>query len=80
MRTRHRRKVLKTLEAIYGIPADEPVVQLFVPEGGQWGEVRCRHGRLEIELFAPEGQRSWVVDAEELVRVIDLAKGKLVAM
>jgi hypothetical protein len=68
---------LKTLEAIYGAPGEEPVVQLFVPDGGQWGEVRHRAGRLELELFAPQGQSSWVVDAEELLHVIGLAKGKL---
>jgi len=69
---------LNTIEAIFGVPGDEPVVQLFVPDGGQWGEVRCRAGRLEVELFAPQGQSSWVVDAEELLRVIGLAKSKLV--
>jgi hypothetical protein len=69
---------LKTLEASYGLPGDEPVVQLFLPDAGQWGEVRYRSGRLEVELFAPAGQSSWVVDAEELVRVIDMARQRLV--
>jgi hypothetical protein len=69
---------LKTLEAIYGVPGDEPVVQLFLPDGGQWGEMRYRAGRLEVEFFAPAGQSSWVVDAEELARVIGVAGRRLV--
>lgn len=68
---------LRTIEAIYGVPGEEPVVQLFVPDGGQWGEVRHRAGRLQIELFAPAGQSSWVVDADELVRAIGLARQQL---
>ena len=68
---------LKTLEAIYGVPGEEPVVQLFLPGAGQWGEVRWRSGRLEVELFAPEGQSSWVVDADELVRALGLARERL---
>ena len=70
---------MKTIEAIYSVPGEEPVVQLFVPDGGQWGEVRYRAGRLQLELFAPQGQSSWVVDTEELLHVIGLAKGKLVS-
>jgi hypothetical protein len=69
---------LKTVEAIYCVPGDEPVVQLFVPDGGQWGEVRYRAGRLELELFAPKGESSWVVDADELRNAISLAMDKLV--
>ncbi|MBL8866533.1 MAG: hypothetical protein KF873_07520 [Gemmataceae bacterium] len=69
---------MKTIEAIYGVPGDEPVVQLFVPDGIQWGEVRYRGGRLEIELFASQGQSSSVVDADELLHIIGLAKEKLV--
>jgi hypothetical protein len=68
---------LKTVEAIYCVPGDRPVVQLFVP-GGQWGELRYRAGRLELELFAPEGQSWLAVDVEELLHVIALAKDKLV--
>ena len=71
---------LKTLEAIYCVLGDEPVVQLFVPDGGQWGEIRYRASRLELELFAPQDQSTWVVDAEELLHVIDLAKTKLVEL
>jgi hypothetical protein len=66
---------VKTIEAMYCVPREEPVVQLFVPAtGGQWGEIRCRGGRLELELFALPGQQSWTVDAGELVDVIARAK------
>ena len=69
---------MKTIEAIYCIPDNEPIVQLFLPDGGQWGEIRHRSGRLEIEMFAPQDNPMWVVDADQLVRVIGLAKEKLI--
>jgi hypothetical protein len=68
---------MKTLEALYGVPGEEPVVQLFVPDGGQFGEVRRRNERLEVELWTPDGLASYVVDAEELVHVITRATAEL---
>ena len=68
---------MRTIEAIYGVPDEEPVVQLFVPNGGQWGEVRNRDGQLEVELFAPSGQSSWVIAVDELIHALSLAKQRL---
>ena len=68
---------MKSVEAIYCVPDEEPVVQLFLPDGGQWGEVRRRAGRLEVEMFPPSGQSSWTVDADELVHVMGLARQRL---
>lgn len=68
---------MKSVEAIYCVPDEEPVVQLFHPNGGQWGEIRRRAARLEIEMFPPSGQSSWTVDADELAHVIDLARQRL---
>lgn len=69
---------MTTLEAIYGVPDDEPVVQLFVPAGGQCGEIRWRGSRLEITLWPPGGQSPWTVDAAELGHAIDEARRVLI--
>ena len=63
---------------MYAVPDDEPLGQLFLPDGGQWGEIRRHAAGLQIELFAPQGQTNWVVDVEDLLQVISIAKQKLI--
>lgn len=47
----------RTLEALVASPPerDELVVQLFVREGAQWGELFREGGRHVLELYAPGG-------------------------
>lgn len=69
----------KMIEALVASPPerDELVVQLFLKDGGQWGEIFREDSRWWIELYQqPDGQ-SWRLDADEVLKVIDLSLQEL---
>ena len=73
----------KMIEAILASPPerDELVVQLFLKDGGQWGEIFRENHRWWIELFQQPAGQALRLDLEEVRRVIDLSlqelKGRL---
>lgn len=70
----------KTIEAIYGVPDDVPVVQLFVAGNGrQIGEISVVGGKLVLELFNRDDGQSSSLSVDELQHVIGLARERLLA-
>jgi hypothetical protein len=69
----------KKIEAILGSPPnrDELVVQLFLKDGGQWGEIYREHGRWLLELYPQHDGQPWRLDLEEARKVIDLSLHEL---
>ena len=51
----------KMIEAIVASPPerDELVVQLFLKDGGQWGEIFREEGRWWIELYQRSDGQPW---------------------
>ena len=71
---------MKTLEAILASPPerDSLVVQLFVRDGGQWGEVFLEEGLFKIDLYPnSRGNNEWRLDLNEVLHVLQLAKDEL---
>ena len=69
----------KTIEAMIASPPEreELVVQLFVKDGGQWGEIFREGGRWWMELYArPDGQ-PWRFDLEEARTAVDVSLQEL---
>jgi hypothetical protein len=69
----------KTLEAIVASPSerDDLVVQLFVKDGGQWGEIIYDEKKLKLELYTQESGDPWILDLEEVENLFILAKEEL---
>jgi hypothetical protein len=67
------------IEVFVGNPPEKEkmVAQLFVKNGGQWGEIDQENGPLEIEIYGPDG-RVLRFRVDELEHVIKLVKGRLV--
>lgn len=67
------------IEAIVGSPPEKQklVVQLFVKDGGQWGEIDQETGELEIEIYARPDGKTFRFRLEDLEKVIALAKERL---
>ena len=71
----------KTLEAFIASPPerDDLVVQLFVKDQGQWGEMIFHNGKLIIELYPREDGEPWQLDLNEVQHVLQKGKKELVA-
>ena len=70
----------KTIEAIYGVPNETPVVQVFVAGSGpQIGEISVVDGNLVFELFSRADGQSSSVSVDELLFVLRLARERLLA-
>lgn len=70
---------VKTLEAFLSSPAEREalVVQLFLRDGGQWGEIFKDKGKYWLELYEqPQGQ-PWLLDFEEVLKILQLSIVKL---
>lgn len=65
----------KTIEAIVASPPerDELVVQLFVKDDGQWGEIFREGGRWWLELYPRTDGQLWRLNLEEARTVINLS-------
>ena len=63
----------KTLEAYIASPPerDELVVQLFVKDGGQWGEIFRQESTYKLELYPSTSAQPWVFDVEEVQAVLE---------
>jgi Uma2 family endonuclease len=65
----------RSIEAVYGVPEETPLVMLFERGSGpQFGEIRYVERTLMIELFA---ERTVLVPAHEIAKVIQLARETL---
>ena len=71
--------MIDKIEAVIGSPLEHKglVVQLFVRDGGQWGEIDQDAGELEIEIYSHPAARPWRFNIEELEKVLTLAKERL---
>jgi hypothetical protein len=69
----------KTIEAMIASPPerDELVVQLFVKDGGQWGEIFREEGHWWLELYPRADGQAWRLDLEEARYVMDLSLKEL---
>jgi hypothetical protein len=69
----------KTIDAIIASPPEreELVIQLFVKNGGQWGEIFRDHGQWLLELYPRPDRQPWVLDLEEARQVMDLSLKEL---
>jgi hypothetical protein len=69
----------KQIEAILASPPEREdlVVQLFLKDGGQWGEIFRKNGDFLIELYPQPDGHPWRFDANEVRRVIDLSVNEL---
>ena len=65
----------KTMEAIIASPPerDDLVVQLFLKEGGQWGEIFKEAGHWWLELYPAADREAWRLDLVEVQSLIELA-------
>jgi hypothetical protein len=72
---------VKTLEAILASPPERDglVVQLFVRDGAQWGEVFLEDRQFKIDLYPnSRGNNEWRLDLNEVLHVLQLAKDELI--
>lgn len=72
---------MKTLEAILASPPERDglVVQLFVRDGAQWGEVFLEDRQFKIDLYPnSRGNNEWRLDLNEVLHVLQLAKDELI--
>lgn len=68
----------KTIEAIYGVPDDDPVVQVFLAGNGpQIGEISVVDGHLAFKFFYHADGRPCVISVDELQQVLGLARERL---
>ncbi len=69
----------KTIEAMIASPPerDELVVQLFVKDGGQWGELFREEGNWLLELYPRVDGQAWRLNLEEARYVMDLSLREL---
>ncbi len=69
----------KGIEAVIASPPEreELVVQLFIKDGGQWGEIFREKGRWWLELYQQPSGQPWRLDLEEARKVIDLSLNEL---
>jgi hypothetical protein len=69
----------KAIEAIIGSPPERDglVVQLFVKDGGQWGEVFEERGKYLIELYPRSDGQPWRLDCDELRTVLEASVREL---
>lgn len=65
----------KLIEAMVASPPerDELVVQLFLRDGGQWGEIYRQDGVWEIELYQQSSGQPWRFRVEEVIEVLSLS-------
>jgi hypothetical protein len=69
----------RTIEAILASPPEREdlVVQLFVKDGGQWGEIIQENKKLILELYQQENGQPWRLDLEEVRKALDLSCDRL---
>lgn len=69
----------KLIEAMVASPPerDELVVQLFLRDGGQWGEIYRQGGAWWIELYQQSDGRPWRLKVEEVIEVLSLSLQEL---
>jgi hypothetical protein len=69
----------KNIEAIIASPPEreELVVQLFVKNSGQWGEIFREQGSWRLELYGRADGQPWNLDLEEARHVMDLSLKEL---
>jgi hypothetical protein len=69
----------KTLEAVVASPPekDDLVVQIFVKDGGQWGEIIYDKKGFKLELYAQSSGDPWILDLDEVEEVFALAREEL---
>ena len=69
----------KMIEAIVASPPerDELVVQLFLKDGGQWGEIFREEGRWWIELYQRSDGQPWRLGLNEVREVLELSLHEL---
>jgi len=69
----------KLIEAVLASPPDrdELVVQLFLRNGGQWGELYRMDGDYWIEIYRSEREPPMKVTVNELVLALTKAVGEL---
>ena len=63
----------KTLEAFIASPPerDELVIQLFVKDGGQWGEIFRQGSDYKLEIYSLPNGQAWLFEAAEVQNVIE---------
>lgn len=69
----------KTLEAVVASPPekDDLVVQIFVKDGEQWGEIVYDKKGFKLELYAQASGDPWILDLDEVEEVFALAREEL---
>ena len=69
---------MSKIDAVFGSPPEREglVVQLFVEEG-QWGEVTAESEKLMLELYPKHKGGAWVLDLDEVLKVLQISKQKL---
>ena len=68
----------KSIEAIFGVPEEVPVVDLFLGDNGpQWGQLTITDGKFELEIYLAAEMSSFRIDADELSHVLRLARARL---
>lgn len=79
MRAKGMGVVVKTLEAIFGVPPDEEtsVVQVFHVRGALVAEIRLRNGRIAVDLLDSETGDGDPLPADELAEIVRLAEARL---
>lgn len=69
----------KTLEVFIASPPDRDclVVQLFVKDGGQWGEIIKNGDNVTLELYPEPSDGVWRLDMSEVLHVLTLGQKEL---